>query len=363
MKLGILGCRGIPNHYGGFEQFAEYLSKGLAERGMDVWVYNSHNHPYQNSEWNGVQIIHCYDPEFKIGSAGQFIYDFNCIIDSHKRNFDVIYQLGNTSSSLWYHFLPRKPYKICNMDGLEWMRSKYSSKIRKFLKYAERTAVRTNDLLIADSEAIQVYLQKTYQKTSVFIPYGATLFKEQDVTKLASFNLQPNTYFILIARFQPDNHIEEIIKGVLLSKTQLPILVIGNYQNSHGKYLFDTYHSDQIRFTGGIYNIDTLNQLRYFSKLYFHGHSSGGTNPSLLEAMASSAMICAHDNPFNRDVLQENGFFFNDENHIAEIILQQKNNIKNSVWINSNIERLHNIYNWEKVINTYFKLFNNISLK
>ena len=77
MKIGILGCRGIPNHYGGFEQFAEYLSKGLAERGMDVWVYNSHNHPYQNSEWNGVQIIHCYDPEFKIGSAGQFIYDFN----------------------------------------------------------------------------------------------------------------------------------------------------------------------------------------------------------------------------------------------------------------------------------------------
>ena len=180
MRIGILGCRGIPNHYGGFEQFAEYLSKGLVERGMEVWVYNSHNHPYQESEWHGVRLIHCYDPEYKIGTVGQFIYDLNCILDSRKRNFDIIYQLGNTSSSVWYRLLPGKPFKVSNLDGLEWMRTKYSMPVRKFLRYAEKTAVKNNDLLIADSEAIQEYVLKTYHLPSVFIPYGAEIFNDPD---------------------------------------------------------------------------------------------------------------------------------------------------------------------------------------
>ncbi len=326
-----------------------------------MYVYNSHNHPYKNAVWNGVNIIHCYDPEYKIGTAGQFIYDFNCILDSRKRNFDIIYQLGNTSSSVWHRLLPRKPYRVSNMDGLEWIRTKYNSSVRKFLKYAEKTAVKSNDLLIADSEAIQEYVLKKYNRESVFIPYGAEIFTKQDETTLKVFDLQPNHYFLIISRFQPDNHIEEIIKGVLLSKTSLPLLIIGNYQNKFGKYLYQKYNSTQIRFLGSIFKKDdTLNQLRFYSKLYFHGHSSGGTNPSLLEAMAASAMICAHDNPFNRAVLKNNGLFFQNENHIAEIIQQQPDNNTKSVWIHKNIERLQTVYNWGKVITSYYELFSKI---
>ncbi|MFZ4549682.1 MAG: glycosyl transferase, partial [Bacteroidales bacterium] len=98
MKIGILGTRGIPNHYGGFEQFAEYLSVGLLELGAEVWVYNSHNHPYQEKVWKNVNLIHCFDPEYKIGLAGQFLYDFNCILDSRNRNFDILLQLGYTTN-------------------------------------------------------------------------------------------------------------------------------------------------------------------------------------------------------------------------------------------------------------------------
>ena len=94
MKIGILGTRGIPNHYGGFEQFAEYLSVGLVELGAEVWVYNSHNHPFQEKKWKSVNLIHCFDPEYKIGLAGQFVYDFNCILDSRKRNFDILLQFA-----------------------------------------------------------------------------------------------------------------------------------------------------------------------------------------------------------------------------------------------------------------------------
>jgi len=360
MKIGILGCRGIPNHYGGFEQFAEYLSKGLVELGMEVWVYNSHNHPYHEDEWMGVHLIHCYDPEYKIGTAGQFIYDLNCILDSRKRNFDIIYQLGNTSSAVWHRLLPVKPYRVSNMDGLEWIRTKYSQKVRKFLKYAEKMAVNSNDLLIADSEAIQEYVFKTYQREAVFIPYGAEVFNDPNPSLLRNYGLLPNAYFMLISRFQPDNHIEEIIKGVLMSSTDLPLLVIGSYQSKFGNYLYRSYNSDRIRFLGSIFDIEILNQLRYYSRLYFHGHSSGGTNPSLLEAMASSAVICAHDNPFNRAVLKTDAFFFQDEYQIASLLNQETDIEKQSVWIRENIDRLRKVYNWEKIINTYFELFSKI---
>jgi superfamily II DNA/RNA helicase len=124
MRIAILGTRGIPNFYGGFEQFAQYLSEDLVKKDHEVYVYNSHTHPYQKSEWNGVNIIHCKDPENIIGTAGQFIYDLNCILDSRKRNFDVILQLGYATTSIWFWLLPKKAVVITNMDGLEWRRSR-----------------------------------------------------------------------------------------------------------------------------------------------------------------------------------------------------------------------------------------------
>ena len=133
MKIGILGTRGIPNYHGGFEQFAEYFSIYLAENNHEVYVYNSHSHPYQKKHFKGVNIIHCKDPENKMGTVGQFIYDFNCILDARKRNYDILLQLGYTSSSIWCKLLPPKTIVISNMDGLEWKRSKYPKMVQKFL--------------------------------------------------------------------------------------------------------------------------------------------------------------------------------------------------------------------------------------
>ena len=180
MKIGILGTRGIPNHHGGFEQFAEYFSVYLAEQGHEVYVYNSHDHPYQQKAFKNVQILHCQDPEHKIGTIGQFIYDFNCIKDSRKRDFDVILQLGYTSNSIWHWRLPEKPVIITNMDGMEWKRSKYKPLVRRFLKHAEGLAVKSSDFLISDSIGVQDYITKTYNKPSKFIAYGASVFSESN---------------------------------------------------------------------------------------------------------------------------------------------------------------------------------------
>ena len=177
MKVAILGTRGIPNYHGGFEQFAEYFSVFLARNGYEVYVYNSHNHPFKENKFKGVNIIHCNDPEDKIGTVGQFLYDLNCILDSRKRNFDIILQLGYTSNSIWHWLLPKKSLIVTNMDGLEWKRSKYSKPVQKFLKYAEKLAVKSSDYLISDSIGIQDYLKEKYKVNSEYIAYGAEVFQ------------------------------------------------------------------------------------------------------------------------------------------------------------------------------------------
>ena len=361
MKVGILGSRGIPNHYGGFEQFAQFLALGLVKRGVEVWVYNSHTHPYREKEWKGVNLIHCYDPEDRIGTPGQFIYDLNCINNSRQRGFDILLQLGYTSSSVWHMRLPRKTRIITNMDGLEWKRRKYSAPVRKFLKYAEKLAVKSSHALVADSEAIRDYLFDTYRVYSTYIPYGAEIYHPGKSDRLTEFNLNPKEYFLAIARFQPDNHIEEIIKGVLGSGTKIPLLVIGSTQNKFGKYLVRKYASDQIRFPGGIFDPELLNQLRFNSKIYFHGHSAGGTNPSLLEAMAASALICAHNNPFNRSVLGSDAFYFLTHSDISNQIHKQAvDAVIQDQMISNNLQKIRSKYNWDKVVTAYYELFEQI---
>jgi hypothetical protein len=358
MKIAIIGTRGIPNNYGGFEQFAQYLSLGLVEKGNSVTVYNSNTHHWKEKEWNGVQIVHCNDPEKKMGSIGQFIYDLNCIKDTRKRNFDIILQLGYTSSSIWGWLLPRKNTVVTtNMDGLEWQRTKYSKKVQDFLKYAEKLGVKYSDYLISDSIVIQKYLKEKYNRNSVFIPYGANIFKSPCKDCLAEYNITAHNFNMLIARLEPENNIETILDGVEKSDLKQPFLVIGNHETKYGNYLKEKFAAQSyIRFIGGIYEIDTLNNLRHFSNLYFHGHTVGGTNPSLLEAMASQCLICAHDNIFNKSVLGQDGFYFKDENDVAGL-LNKADKCSNKEIILNNEQKIINTYGWSIIVNQYLAHF------
>ncbi|MEI8278330.1 MAG: DUF1972 domain-containing protein [Bacteroidota bacterium] len=354
IKIGILGTRGIPNRYGGFEQCAEYLALGLVQKGHGVWVYNSHDHEYQDVEWNGVHIIHCNDPEKRLGTAGQFIYDWNCIQDARKRDFDILLQLGYTSNSIWFSRWPKYCVNIVNMDGLEWKRSKYSKKVQWFLKHAEKWAAKHGDVLIADSVGIQQYLKETYNKLSHFIAYGADIVTHTDVSVLKKYDLIPYQYAILIARMEPENNIEMIIKGYVQSGNLQPLVVVGKTDNYFGTYLKETYQAqNQIKFTGGIYDGDIINNLRYFSLLYFHGHSVGGTNPSLLEAMGCSALIAANDNVFNKAVLGNDALYFANTNDVARIAHDITEKSKHQLHIDNNIQKIRDHYNWPRIIDEY----------
>lgn len=360
MYIGIVGTRGIPNYYGGFEQFAEYLSTALVERGHKVVVYNSHSHPFKEKTYKGVEIARCLDPEDKIGTAGQFIYDFNCILDSRSRGFDLILQLGYTSNSIWGWLLPGKPHIVTNMDGLEWKRSKFSPRVQKFLKKAEGWAVKSSDFLVSDSIGIQEHLEREYKADSTYIPYGSHVFSDADEKVLAEYSLSSYNYNMLVARLEPENSIEPILDGVASVSSEMPFLVIGKNHTAFGQYLTEKYRDvPSIRFLGGIYDINKLNNLRYFSNLYFHGHTVGGTNPSLLEAMGSHSLICAHDNIFNRAILEKDAFYFTSSQEVGALIRSIKKG-DNKGFVEANLLKIETTYSWQTIVSQYEELFKKV---
>ena len=311
LTIGILGTRGVPNEYGGFEQFASCLSQLLVKKGHAVTVYSPHTHSYKAGSWNGVSIVHCYDPSLLLGTSGQFIYDLNCIRHARKQGFDILLVLGYTSSSVWGSLYPKQSVVITNMDGMEWKRTKYNPLVRKFLLYAEKLAIQFSDRHIADSPAIKEYLDTKYAINTSYISYGAELPQKKDERAIEKYGVSIGNYFLLIARMEPENNIEMILDGLSASAAKRKVLVIGGVDNSFGKKMVAKFRNNvAIRFLGTIYDTEELNALRSCSMLYFHGHSVGGTNPSLLEAMASGALICAHDNPFNRAILGNDAFIF-----------------------------------------------------
>ncbi|WP_435354447.1 DUF1972 domain-containing protein [Emticicia sp. SJ17W-69] len=361
MKIAIIGTRGIPNNYGGFEQFAEYLAEGLIKRGISVSVYNSHNHPYQKKDWRGVEIIHCYDPEDKYGTAGQFIYDLNCILDTRKKDFDIILQLGYTSSTVWGWLLPSKSIITTNMDGLEWSRSKYSKPVQKFLQFAEYLGTKFSNYWISDSIGIQEYLVKKYQLNSTYIPYGSFVFDEPNSNILSDYMVSEYQYDMLIARLEPENNIETILDGVVKSNSKRPFLVVGKHETKFGEYLKNKFKATtSIVFVGGIYDINKLNNLRFFSNIYFHGHSVGGTNPSLLEAMASQALICANQNTFNAAILGDDAYYFTNLDDVVKV-MTSVNKLAEQKKIESNIDKIRELYSWDIIIDQYLEHFHEIS--
>ncbi|MCR9153231.1 MAG: DUF1972 domain-containing protein [Croceimicrobium sp.] len=352
MRIGILGTRGIPNLYGGFEECAQHLSTRLVEMGHQVWVYNSHRHPYDQKTYEGVDIIHKFDPEHRFGTIGQFIYDLNCIIDSRQRNFDAILLLGYTSSAIWQSILPSKSLIVNNMDGLEWKRSKYHPYVQRFLKVSERWAANRSDILIADSPVIKEYLESQYRTDTVHIAYGAKIFKQPNPEILKAYGVEPGEYNIIVARLEPENNLELILSGVVKSESQRIMLVVGNHDTTYGQYLKEKFKDARIRFVRGTYKKEKINNLRYYSNLYFHGHSVGGTNPSLLEAMACQCAIVAHRNRFNHEILGEDAYYFNDSVDIANHL----DHLESKVFkerIAHNRLKIEQRFNWKLISEEY----------
>lgn len=368
MKIAFISTRGIPNNYGGFEQFAEYISVGLVRRGHEVVVYSPHFHPYREPDYKGVRIKHIYSPEKWMGSSvGSFFYDFLSLRDALKKEkFDIIYEAGYTSivpAYIWFNVKRIKyPLFTTNMDGLEYKRTKFNRWVQKFVFWEERMAVKHSHFLIADNMGIHDYYKEKYGKESKFLAYGADIHEDYDEDILKEFGLEADGYFIVVARLEPENNLFMAIEGYLASGQygKRPLVIVGKTNTPYGKHLVERYGDDRnIRFVGGIYDFRKLNSIRHYSYAYFHGHSVGGTNPSLLEAMASGCFILAHDNIFNRAVLGENTLYYGSTDAAMEMLdgIDQAVSAYKKEYTGRNLEVIRRDYSWEKLVDEHEEYF------
>lgn len=354
MKLAILGTRGIPAQYGGFETFAEELAVRLVQHGVDVTVFCELQAQHQVAEYKGVKL--CYVPVFQLGPLTTIIFDLLCLWRARK-DFNVVYMLGYGASL--FCFLPRIWGKKVwvNMDGVEWARSKWSWPAKLWLKIMEAVAMWTPSRIIADADAILKHLENRYSHLppSTFIPYGAKVI---DIPPLESildeWNLQSKSYLLVVCRLEPENHLLEIIQGYRASAVAMPLIILGNHLagTPYVKSLVG-YSSENIRFLGTVYDHDKLLALRYHSYAYLHGHSVGGTNPSLLEAMGCGNGIVAHDNQFNREVAGASALYFKDAASLTAIL----NNLGDMVENGRVAQQLiRDCYTWDKIVSDYLGL-------
>jgi glycosyltransferase involved in cell wall biosynthesis len=298
--ISITGTRGIPARHGGFETFAERLALHLVSQGWQVTVTcQSEERRSRTERWNGITLRHI--PQWVGGPLGTIIYDLWSMIDTLRRG-QVVLMLGyNTAVFAIVQRLLGVP-GVINMDGLEWRRPKWSGPVRAWFYINERLAPRVTRHVVADHPVIaERLLRMTPAGRLSMIPYGADTVADADVTLLDAFGLVPDRYAVVIARPEPDNSILEIVTAFSRKRRGVRLCVLGEFDASR------PYHrevmqaaSDEVIFPGSCYDPARLAALRFYTRLYVHGHRFGGTNPSLVEALGAGCAVLAHDNPFNR---------------------------------------------------------------
>lgn len=373
-KIAIIGARGIGN-YGGFESVVSELGPGLVKRGYTVYCScEKSESEEETSEYLEVKKI--YFPikppsNYTLRKAFEIFYDIYFTI---KCSFfcDIVYALGlGASISL---LVPRLLGKvsIVNVDGLEWRRSKFSLIEKFLLKIMFLMCCISSNVIIIDNNSLIEYVNKKYRKKAVFIPYGVNtpIFIPWDESRLTNLttlknkcNLLPNKYWLVVARLEPENNIHIIIEGFIKSKTSMPLVIIGEFTSDSYKrkvHNMISNSSNNVLFLGSIYNIDILNMFRQNCFAYIHGHSVGGTNPSLLEAMAMKNIIVAHDNQFNREVGSEVILYFKGSFDLKDCIESIEDNYSTYLSFESDAyERVLTHYSWEEVTIKYNTLFKN----
>jgi len=356
-QLIILGIRGVPASHGGFETFAENLSVYLVELGWDVIVYCQESlSEYSGifeTEWNGVRRIHI--PVKGDGAKATVVFDYLSVKHAISQSGPVL-TLGYNTAIFNLLFRLRGKVNLINMDGIEWKRDKWKWYERVWLYLNERAGCHVGNHLIADHPEIKSHLiSRVSDKKVTMIPYGARKVTHADEDSLKKFGLSAAKYAIVIARPEPENSILEIVKAFSRKPRSIKLVVLGGYNESNAYHqLVKSVASSDVMFLGAVYDHSDLDSLRFYSSFYIHGHTVGGTNPSLIEALGAGQPVLAHDNKFNRWVAGVNSLYFKDENECSERIdkILCDVNILTEMSISSQ-ERFNRSFTWDGVLEQY----------
>jgi len=362
MQIAILGTRGIPNHYGGFERFAEVISAHFVGSGQTVYVLSPSILNRVEYTDNGVAIVSIKIARWLPQNLQTLLYDYKSLRWASRNNIDIILECGY-SFAFWI-LLFKKDFRnkiFTNPDGVEFKRKKWGFLAKLFLMVCERLSVKYSKAFVCDSPVLANYFKQKYNIRPSVIPYGAYPVSDLPNRSILSEYKISSDYFLVVSRFTPENSLEQILR--CFSQNQKMLLLVGNFNNRFGITCYNKYRNHtNIKFLGGIYNQSHLNALRYYSKAYIHGHSVGGTNPSLLEAMACKCFVIAHNNDYNRFVLNNNGLYFSSETDLNDCINKldgMDSSSIESVKIDF-INRISSDFKWSAVSDEYIRIFNQL---
>lgn len=379
----IIGARGYKSNYGGWETFVTNLITNYKDKNVKFHVPELTTNKKEKGktiEKDNVSCLQVYSPN--VGFVTMFIYAIFALKQMKKyikkNNLEnvVLYVLGCRVGPFYpflIHDLKKQGIKIyLNPDGLEWKREKWAWWIKQCFKISEYCMVKYSDVIVSDSKAIKDYIDtkyKKFSKTSYFIPYGADLNekaeKNETVKKVfQKYKIKENNYYLIVGRFVPENNYALMIKEFMKSKTKRDLVIISNveenkfYEHLKKKTKFDT--DDRIKFVGSIYDKEALIYIRKNAYAYIHGHSAGGTNPSLLEALANTKVNILFNAVYNVEVGTFSSLYFSKQeqdlkNRIERV--ETFDETKRNKYGALAKERIKSQYTWKIVVDSYKKIW------
>lgn len=375
----IIGSRGLPAQYGGFETFVEKLISHKVSPAIRYHVACLSDESTGNHfDYKGADCFTVNPP--KLGPARVIAYDMMAINYSLKLikkegiQSPIFYILGNTIGAFIVHFA-KKIQSVCgillvNPDGLEWKRAKWSKPVQSYLKYSEKEMTKYANLIISDNRGIETYIQNTYPwARTTFIAYGTDLSKttltaEDDPVRdwYQKWQTQEKDYYLILGRFVPENNYEIAIREFMKSSTERDLVIICNHE---GNAYFDELRQitgfdkdKRVKFVGTVYDQDLLKYIRNQAFAYIHGHEVGGTNPGLLEALAQTDLNLIYNVDFNHQVAQETALYWNKEDgNLSKLIDSVDGQVSFEDLGDAAKANMKENYTWEKIVGEYEELF------
>jgi glycosyltransferase involved in cell wall biosynthesis len=321
MRIAMVGTRGVPARYGGFETCVEEVGQRLVKAGHDVVVYcRTTAGPDELDEFPtehlGMQLV--YLPAIPKKTIETLSHTALSALHLVRHRTDVAL-VFNAANAPFVPVLRARGIPVAtHVDGLEWKRAKWQGAGRTYYRCAESLAVRWSDALIADAQGIADYYDAEFGATTELIAYGAPILINDSNDRVQRLGLEPRKYHLVVARFEPENHVDVIVDGYRRSTARLPLVVVGAapYADAYTARI-RSLCDDRVRLLGSVWDQELLDQLYANSATYLHGHSVGGTNPSLLRAAGAGAATIAYDVSFNREVLDRSGRYFTTAQDVA----------------------------------------------
>jgi glycosyltransferase involved in cell wall biosynthesis len=362
MRIAMIGTRGVPARYGGFETAVEEVGRRLADRGHRVVVYCRTSDGLERpSRHLGMELVHL--PAARKRSLETLTHSALSVghLLGHRVDAALVFNAANAP------LLPllraaRIPVAT-HVDGLEWKRAKWGPVGQRYYRVAESMAVRWSDALIADAQGIADYYRQEFGAPTTLLPYGAPLI-DPTSDRLGELGLEAGEYHLVVARFEPENHVDVIVEGYRRSSASKPLVVVGSapYSDAYTARVHAAADG-RVRFLGGVWDQDQLDQLYAHAFTYVHGHSVGGTNPSLLRAIGAGAAVLAYDVDFNREVLAESGRYFSTPTDVAALVEAAEADPEEVHRAGRRARELAKNYDWDDVAAGYEALVSRLAAR